>query len=161
MLKLNLGCGGDKREGWVNIDINPKFNPDRVMDVRKLDYPDNSVDEILALDILEHFSYNETLSILKEWVRVLKPSGIIAIRVPSLKRIFERYLGINVNKYSHKLNGEQAAKALYGSQEDEYTYHKAGFDREYLVKLLTKVGITVFEVWDDNCNLFVKGRKNG
>jgi len=154
MLKLNLGCGGDKRKGWVNIDVNSKFAPDRVLDVRKLDYQNNSVDEILALDILEHFSYNETLPILKEWIRVLKPGGIIAIRVPSLKRIFERYLG-------HKINGEQAAKMLYGSQENEYNYHKAGFDKDYLVKLLKETGIAISEVWDDNCNLFIKGRKNG
>jgi hypothetical protein len=63
---LNLGCGLDVRDGFINIDLfsdNPKVVN---MDVRKLEFADNSVDFVLASDILEHFSFKETSTILKE-----------------------------------------------------------------------------------------------
>ena len=89
---LNLGCGADIRDGFINIDLysdNPKVVN---MDVRQLKFADNSVDFILASDILEHFSHHQTAAILREWHRVLKPNGSIIIRCPSLYLQAKAYL---------------------------------------------------------------------
>ena len=84
-LKLNLGCGLDIRKDFINIDLFSE-NPDVVrMDVRNLELSYNSVDLILASDILEHFSHRETDAVLAEWARVLKPGASIIIRCPSLR----------------------------------------------------------------------------
>jgi predicted SAM-dependent methyltransferase len=81
-MRLNLGCGPQKLTGWINIDFDEKHAPDVVADVKNLPYADNSVDEIYASHILEHFNYDEP--VLEEWCRVLKPRGMITVIVPDV-----------------------------------------------------------------------------
>ena len=55
-MKLHLGCGNKKMQGWVNIDSVKAVDPDLVHDLRQpFPYADQSVSEILAEDLLEHF----------------------------------------------------------------------------------------------------------
>ena len=79
MPKLNLGCGGNIKKGWINIDLYSD-GPDIVkMDVRKLEYPDGFAEEIWAQMVIEHISWKETDDVLKEWYRVLKKGGRILV----------------------------------------------------------------------------------
>ncbi|PLW95191.1 MAG: hypothetical protein C0592_00590 [Marinilabiliales bacterium] len=79
--KLNLGCGTDIKEGWVNLDVSPLEGVDVVHDVNTLPLPfeDELFDYILCQDILEHIEY---IPVLKELHRIMKKGGIIEIRVP-------------------------------------------------------------------------------
>jgi SAM-dependent methyltransferase len=79
--KLNLGCGKDIREGWVNLDISPIPGVDIVHNIEKLPlpFPDNSFDEILCHDILEHIHY---IPVLRDIYRILAPGGILQVRIP-------------------------------------------------------------------------------
>ena len=79
--KLNLGCGNDIRTGWINLDIANIPGVDIVHDIQLLPLPfeDNSFDEILCNDILEHVEY---ILILKDLCRILKSEGKLIIRVP-------------------------------------------------------------------------------
>ena len=54
--KINLGCGFDHREGWVNIDAIAAVHPTSFMICTSLPFADDSVIEVLAQDILEHFT---------------------------------------------------------------------------------------------------------
>jgi predicted SAM-dependent methyltransferase len=85
-LKLHLACGYDYNEEYINIDL---YSPedakcDARFDVKKLPYPDNSVDEIKAFHIIEHFDFLEIKNILDEWYRVLKPNGRLYLETPDL-----------------------------------------------------------------------------
>ncbi len=81
LLKLNLGCGTDIRPGWVNMDIANLAGVDIVHNIETLPLPfaDCHFDEILCQDILEHIEY---IPVLKDLHRILKPGGILTIRVP-------------------------------------------------------------------------------
>jgi SAM-dependent methyltransferase len=81
MIKLNLGCGYDLREGYINCD---KYNPSAQENWDMLSIPlqDNSVDEILAYHIIEHVPYGVAFSALQEWHRVLKQSGRLRLETP-------------------------------------------------------------------------------
>jgi len=84
--KINLGCGNKTEEGWINIDIAPTIpNIDICMDLEteKWPIPDNSIDEIKAIHVLEHI-VNLKL-VLKEAYRVLKLGGIFYIIVPAYR----------------------------------------------------------------------------
>ena len=85
-VRLNIGCGPDQPEGWVNLDSNPDEEPDIVADVRHLPFDDDSVDEIYASHILEHIDCREP--VLEEWCRVLRPGGLITIAVPDIIATF-------------------------------------------------------------------------
>ena len=43
-MKYNLGCGTDKKEGYVNVDKYEVFNPDKIIDLEKFpwDIKENS-----------------------------------------------------------------------------------------------------------------------
>jgi len=74
--KLNLGCGYNKVEGYVNIDNRQVVDPDLCVDVTKgLPFDDNSVVEVRAFDFLEHIPIGKTVAVIEEIWRVLQPDG--------------------------------------------------------------------------------------
>lgn len=160
-LLLNLGCGNDIRDGFVNIDLFSE-NPNVVnMDIRKLELPNHTVDTILASDVLEHFSHRETDSILKEWNRVLKEGAEIIIRCPNLRLQLEAYM-------RGDWDADVASYMIFGGQTNPGDYHSIGFDKESIYKHLNNCGfeITSYEEHDFpqnrgfiNLNMTVKARK--
>ena len=61
--KLNIGCGYDKREGYLNVDVDPACAPDLL--IRDGDYspiPRRQFEEVLAKDVLEHIPRAQTIA---------------------------------------------------------------------------------------------------
>ena len=85
MVKLNLGCGYKKLDGYVNIDKRSECEPDHVLDiaVSGLPYDDNTVGEIRSMDFLEHIPLGRTVFVIEEIWRVLKDGGIFEHQTPS------------------------------------------------------------------------------
>lgn len=85
---LNLGCGLDYKqnnsiENWVNLDNNKNIKADIYFNLNDENwvFSKNSIyDYILCNDCLEHL-FN-TINSLKEISRILKPSGILNLKVP-------------------------------------------------------------------------------
>lgn len=86
MLKLNLGCGHDKRTGFINVDSQAACQPDQVVDLERFPWPwaDGSVDEIVMSHVLEHLGADTDtyLAIIKELYRVCAPDARVTITVP-------------------------------------------------------------------------------
>jgi len=82
-LKLNIGGGYKKYNGFLNVDYDSHCNPDYVCDIEKesLPFKDNSVDEIKVHHILEHLGEGY-FSFLKEMYRVCQDGAIIDVVVP-------------------------------------------------------------------------------
>lgn len=83
-IKLNLGCGNRKFEGWVNVD---KFGePDVQHDLEAFPWPwaDSSVDEVRLIHVLEHLGRDPEvfIGIMKELFRVCAPGAKVTIIVP-------------------------------------------------------------------------------
>ena len=85
-MKLNLGCGFNKINGFINVDVFTHCNPDIIHDLEIFPYPFevNSIDEILFNHSLEHIGQNSNifLKIIKEIYRVCKDGALIQINVP-------------------------------------------------------------------------------
>ena len=141
MARLNLGSGTHKMEGYTNIDCNPDKNPDIVADLRKLPVEDDSVDEIQAIHIIEHFYIWETLDVLKEWHRVLKVNGILVLELPDMNKIL---YCISKNFGHPRLTWW----GLYGdpSHKDPHMTHRWAFTPAMLSDLLKQAGFTDIEV---------------
>lgn len=80
MLKLNLGCGPHKLEGYVNIDIHPSADLQLDLEAARLPYEDESVDIIYSSHVFEHIK--NLIPLMNECHRVMKPGSIINIAVP-------------------------------------------------------------------------------
>ena len=90
-MKLNLGAGPVRVEGYISVDIRADACPDLVADVAHLDMvEDNSIDAIYASHVLEHFAHDEP--VLEEWHRVLVPGGEALIIVPDFMHMYELYI---------------------------------------------------------------------
>lgn len=82
-VKLDLGCGTHKPEGYIGIDKVELPGVDVVADltVEPIPFPNDSVDEVRASDFIEHLP--DKMRTMNEIYRVLKPGGIADIFVPS------------------------------------------------------------------------------
>jgi hypothetical protein len=85
-MRLNLGCGNDRRPGWVNVDRAGAGTPDQVWDLETFPWPwaEGSVDEVLLSHVLEHLGAASAtyIGILKELYRVCRGGARITIAVP-------------------------------------------------------------------------------
>jgi ubiquinone/menaquinone biosynthesis C-methylase UbiE len=86
MKKLNLGCGLDIKEGFVNLDSKKLPGVDVVHNIEcaPLPFNDEEFDYILCQDVLEHVEY---IDVLKELHRILKKGGIVEIRAPHFSSV--------------------------------------------------------------------------
>lgn len=81
MKKLNLGCGYDIKEGYINIDV-IDYGGNLIHDLNSFPYPfdDNTFDEIYCSHILEHLdNFNNTIN---EIYRIAKPNSILIVYAP-------------------------------------------------------------------------------
>ncbi|MFN4845050.1 MAG: methyltransferase domain-containing protein [Dolichospermum sp.] len=81
-LRIDLGCGINKPNGFVGVDLYPGLGVDIVADLsQRFPFEDNSVDEVRAHDIIEHLP--ERIHTMNEIWRICKPGAKVNIRVPS------------------------------------------------------------------------------
>ena len=92
-MKLNLGAGTQKIDGYISIgldsqsDIKIDFE-----ETQTLPFEDNSVDVIVSMSMFEYL-YPATLELLiKDVYRVLKPNGIVRIGTVDLLQITRFYI---------------------------------------------------------------------
>lgn len=156
-LMLNLGAGNKRLSGYVNIDSREECNPDLVCDIRKLPYDDNSIDKILASDILEHAGRLEIADVLKEWFRTLKPKGLLIIKTPNIDTIIDAYK-------AGKISFDELIRKLYANQQYIEDTHRTGFNPEKIKQLLTSTGFKIINLqprlgYGDWSNMAVRCKK--
>lgn len=85
-LKLNLGSGDKRIDGFVNVDYSEECKPDIVMNLEETpwSFEDNSVSHIILNHVLEHLGQTPKsfLAIMKELYRICRNDAIIDITVP-------------------------------------------------------------------------------
>ena len=148
VLKLNLGCGKDYKEGWINIDNNSDKNIEK-LDInwnlaKGIPFKDDSVDFIFNEHFLEHLTVEEGQIFLKECKRVLKNGGIMRISMPDLERSMKDYFNPNW-KTDNKATFEKF-KLNYKTRAEKTNCafrrwgHKWLYDREELERRLKEAG---------------------
>jgi predicted SAM-dependent methyltransferase/tetratricopeptide (TPR) repeat protein len=142
-IKLDI-CGGEfpYGKGFLNVDIRPMPNVDIVADITKrLDFADDTVDEILSCGTLEHFYVPTVRDILTEMRRILKPGGKLSVGVPNLKTILSAF---QQNEMDFKLFNQY----VYGSVQKDvnpYNVHRSLWDAECMIEAMTEAGFTDVE----------------
>ena len=157
-VRLNL-FSGEKREGYVNIDINPDTKPDIVANVVCLNmYADGTVDEVVCSHGLEHLFPHELVKAVKEIHRVLKPSGKAYFSCPNIHWVYED-LKSNVMENGKNVNWGFYDNAIYGNKRWVGDEHKSHFYPLSLKELLVYVGFTVQEYGDEKMSECVAVKK--
>jgi hypothetical protein len=86
MLKLNLGCGYNRMDGFVNVDVSPACDPDVVANLEEVPWPwaSDSVEAVAFNHSLEHMcaAAEKFLALMSELYRVCCHEAVIQVRVP-------------------------------------------------------------------------------
>jgi len=143
-LRLNLGAGTiDQWLPGYDNNIDDLYGGRVYPDLRTNEgafIGDGSCAEIRASHILEHFGHGETLDVLKEWVRALRPGGVLKVAVPDFDYIVKAYTeGI---KTPHPFEAY-----LMGGQTMPSDRHGAIFNAAKLTELLRLAGLTNIRRW--------------
>ncbi len=96
-VKLHLGCGGVRWKDFVNVDLHPAVEgqndtsrsgciADVFADIRRLDIPDETVDEIFCSHTVEHFTRWVALEMFDSWRKALRPGGKMVVEMPDFWR---------------------------------------------------------------------------
>jgi hypothetical protein len=130
LIRLNVGAGDTVIPGFTAIDR--KFGTEAF----PLNYPDNSVEEIRCVHMLEHLSFGDAMAAIEEWRRVLRPGGRLRISVPDVSKVAS-------------LVGTDPRWAFYlmGGQTDADDYHKSAYDDERLAAYMEKCGFRDIKPW--------------
>lgn len=134
-LKIDIGCGFNKKQGFIGIDKSPQVGADLVLDVEreKLPFDDSSVDEIYCGHLVEHL--HNLIPFMNECYRVLKDGGLMTILAPYYTSIqatqdptHVRYISENTFKYftseyiEKKRTFDYGINCLFEIEKIEYGY---------------------------------------
>src|SRR5690348_13121938 len=86
LLKFNMGCGQNKRDGYVNVDAAAECQPDEVVDLEQTPWPwpDDCAGEVLFIHSLEHMGADPKvfLAMMQELWRICAPGACVIIHAP-------------------------------------------------------------------------------
>jgi predicted SAM-dependent methyltransferase len=148
-LRINIGCGNDVLDGWINIDaFMPSINSDSVLlvDLReRLPLKDGSASIVYAEHLLEHFDRQQyVLPMLRDFHRVLKDGGVVRVIVPNAVKFMEAYFDdkhplrsiFDADNWMEQINTiarDSGHKYMYDGQTLVNDLLKAGFREAYEV----------------------------
>ncbi len=147
-VKLNLGCGPNHKDGWVNVDLFDA-HADLQLDLRELwPFPDSSVSYIYSEHVFEHFEFHvEVPHFLGEAFRVLESTGTLDVVVPDTEPPLRAYGNPSATYWSSlakRWHPEWCETELdhinfHFRQDGE---HKCAWDAETLRRTLKAAGFT-------------------
>ncbi|HYO77439.1 MAG TPA: methyltransferase domain-containing protein [Thermoanaerobaculia bacterium] len=143
-MRLHIGSGPIRLDGWTNVDVTAYEGVDVVLDVRE-PWPFSNVEAIFAEHFIEHLTFTEGLAFLRECRRVLRDDGVLRLSTPNLDWVWlthykppaqltveEQLLGcLEINRAFHGWGH----RFLYNFRTLELALHASGFaevrPREY------------------------------
>ncbi len=146
-LRLNIGCGEQRRAGFLGIDVRPCAAADHVRPAWDLQpFAPGSVDEVYSRHMLEHLDPNDARRALQAWRAALRPGGFLRLIVPDLAFHAQQLLGGATSFDPHREANERHALAGFfgwrdesrgGNREDA---HRWGYTEQTLRALLEDCG---------------------
>lgn len=146
VVRLHLGCGMERRKGWINIDVQPELRPDVLSVANHLPmFADATVDLIEANHLFEHFTYDEARAALAEWARVLRDGGELYLELPD----FDACVGM-LGLHADPQGFDLGMIGIFGwppavAQEGIPQVHKWGWTRSALSSALQQAGFDRIE----------------
>jgi hypothetical protein len=146
MMRLNIGAGSKRREGFLSVDVRGVPEVDIVSNAWELsDIEASSVAEIYTRHMLEHLDPNDAKKSIRRWFEILMPGGRINIVVPDLEFHARQLLGAAKSQFPDQMAHAYAGffgwrdESRGGNREDA---HRWGYTEHALAALLSGTGFT-------------------
>ncbi|WP_369765620.1 methyltransferase domain-containing protein [Flavobacterium sp. WC2429] len=89
--KMQIGCGSNILEGWLNTDLNDSDEIAFLDAGGKFPISDETFDYIYSEHLFEHLKVEQQVNMLQESFRILKKGGVMRIATPTLDFLFDLY----------------------------------------------------------------------
>lgn len=163
-MKLNIGAGALRLDGFENVDIRAVGDDVRHGHAGDLSFAaDGTVDVLFSHAVFEHVYPAHQLAVLREWRRVLAPGGaVVCLGIPDFEAVAAAYVAgargatgptfdlFEVYRYTHGHPEHQTTVAWPDWDPAEHVdemppgytpqLHKGLFDVRHLSSLLARVG---------------------
>ncbi len=152
-MKLNIGCGTDYREGFINIDGSdtlPKV--DKIIDISTdsllSHFNKDEIAFILANDIIEHHFHWEAVVIMRDFYALLVKGGQVEIRVPDAEFILKTWRYSIETKLTLLFGGQDIPQGHDQKMDEsrqqfpQFFCHKFGWTMKSLKKALHDIGFS-------------------
>jgi predicted SAM-dependent methyltransferase len=142
MRRLHIG-GQTKADGWEIFDAIPGPIVDHVGNANDLSrFPDGTFTAVYASHVAEHFDYvGELLQTIKEWYRVVAPSGKLYISVPDMNVLCRLFIDPRVTPEGRFM----VMRMIFGGHTTPYDYHKVGLNPDMLMTIFQAAGFAAAE----------------
>lgn len=143
-VNVNLGCGTNLVEGWINIDVVRPSNADkrfRLGDALSIPLKDGSVDYLVMDQVLEHLAMADIIPAMYEVRRVLKKGGRCVIVVPDFEDAVRQWLDADMGKNFDPMKYKYYSEVVYGNQQHEGEFHKTPMSPRFLHEVMRTVGL--------------------
>lgn len=139
-MRLHLGCGPLHYEGWINIDKNPKCNPNIVADIKQIReyFEKGIIEEIMIIHTIGYLTRYQALKFFKDCFDLLKPGGRLIVETPDLEKTMKLYPS-NKFEYTRVIYGYDNAN---DPSETPATY-LWGWTGETIKEEMEKIGFAV------------------
>jgi SAM-dependent methyltransferase len=143
-LRVEIGGGPFPSPGYVHVDADRRSRHlEHIAPAWRLPFADGTVEEILAVHVLEHVHAADVDRTLREWRRVLGPGGYAEIHVPNAATVFPAFLSAPPEKKwalmiaiygmpCHPASGDDTGAGL--------DHHKIIYDFALLERVLLDAG---------------------
>ena len=163
-LRLSLGSGGVRFDGWIHLDGDPQWIPDVCMDLRaRLPFADGAASYLHSEDFIGQLSLAEAEAFFAECARVLRPGGVFRLLTPDLALLAGMYVardhrlrdlwesGVGIPLRTRTLGEVVNLAMTFASQ-------KFFYDEETLRVLLEPAGFDVSRVaWNESRHAALRG----
>ena len=129
-IKLHLGCGKVRLDGYINIDLRQTSATDLECDISRLPFPDETIESIATYHVIEHLPRHDVPKALKEWYRVLSGGGKLIIECPNFDEAVREYLEGNESRIDN----------IFGHQRFDGDTHLFGYNPKRLKHMLQEAG---------------------
>ncbi|GAA0366817.1 hypothetical protein GCM10009092_33950 [Bowmanella denitrificans] len=151
---IYVGCGDDRREGFLHCDTRAIAGVDVVCDAWELSKHAQDLSEVYSRHMLEHLTSMEADAALIDWHKALKIGGKIYIVVPDMDFHARQWLDAEWNEDTLRDKTSQARHSFagfYGWQREcnpkmadynrsYWDVHKSGYNSKRLKFLLERAG---------------------
>ena len=145
ILKLELGCGKTPTPGYLHQDITSvdETELDFICSPWEIPIDNDSLEEVIALGVVEHLRFAEVDLVLTHMYNILKPGGHFLFDVPDMK-IWSEYL-FNLTHDKSKENPFEdfhVWNTFYGWQRWPGDEHKSGWTKSSIISKVNEKGYT-------------------
>lgn len=135
-VRFNLGCGGEKRKGYINVDATTDcdFKAD-VRDIAPVVSKYGQADEIIAKHVLEHINRTGVISSVRSWLKALKPGGTLIMETPDAVAAMKDFIDAN-NNGSSPADYDFKEQVIFGKQRYEFDTHLTAITENKMESIL-------------------------